>query len=727
MRATSKDLYRQRRVIALSALLGSACAASMASAAEPPASAVDEVIVTAQRRSESVQLVPAAITAVNQAIMAQRGISDVATLQFAVPSLTLGRSLGVTQIAIRGVGRSVGQPGVAINIDGVYQPRNTPMVVGQSDLDRIEVLRGPQGTLYGRNANGGAVNFITQAPTDQLGGYVQASYATYDEYRLQSALNLPINDRVRTRLALDYNVRETGFVKNVAGGPDLDTADTLAGRLRVDVDITEDLTLDLNFNAFRGGGAGDYYVLTSLPSAAGLALNPFISSAVVPLKASRTSARGLTDSERSFESVSATLNWRLPMFDVKSITAYQRMDNKWNMDRDGVDLPVVDAYADETSSTFSQEFDISGATGPVDWVAGLYYMNDKHAQTTYYAFKMGFAPLPPNSFLVQNMPQYDTEAYAAFADATWRLGDRLRLIGGLRYSNDKTTVVHRNYIGSMITGATTLQTCPLQRDDLEFDSLTYRLGGQYDVADNKHVYLTTSTGFKSGGVNFSGCNNTFQPENITSYEGGFKGRFLDNQLTLNASAFWYDYSDFQLSQVVGIAGRITNAASAKVKGVEVETVWTPDEHWSLNASLSLLDARFGAFTNTDSLKAALGPQDLKGRYLANSPKVSGNIGVAYRTDPTATGRFTARADVSARSKVYFREFNSPEESQPGYAVVNANLIWDSPDEVYRVRLFANNLFDKGYWVSMLAVDGFGARAGSFGAPRQVGVELRAAF
>lgn len=716
-----------RRLLHLSALLASTCLAGVASAQEASPPAVDEVIVTAQRRSESVQQVPAAITAVNQAIMQQRGITDVSTLQFAVPSLTLGRSLGVTQIAIRGVGRSVGQPGVAINIDGVYQPRNTPMVVGQSDLDRVEVLRGPQGTLYGRNANGGAVNFITQAPTAEFGGYVQASYASYDEYRVQSAINLPINDRVRTRLAVDYNRRETGFVKNVAGGADLDTVDTLAGRLRVGVDLTDNLDLDLNFNAFRGGGAGDYYVLTSLPSAAGVALNPFIANANVPLQYWRTSAKGPTDSQRDFSSIGATLNWRLEGFDVKSITAYQRMDNKWDMDRDGVDLAVVDSHADESSSTFSQEIDISGTTGPFDWVGGLYYMNDKHAQTTYFAFKLGFAPLPPNSFLVQSMPKYQTEAYAGFGDVTWRLNDRLRLIGGLRYSNDKTTVIHRNYIGSMITGATLLDTCPTQRDDLEWDSLTYRLGGQYDLSDNKNIYATTSTGFKSGGVNFSGCNNAFNPEDITSYEGGFKGRFLDNRLTLNASAFWYDYSDFQLSQVVGIAGRITNAASARVRGVEVESFWNPDDHWSLNGSLALLEAKFGSFTNTDSLNAALGPQDLKGRYLANSPKVSGNIGVAYRTDETESGRFTARVDATARSKIYFREFNSPEDAQAGYAVVNANLIWDSPDQAYRVRVFANNLFDKGYWTSMLAVDGFGARAGSFGTPRQVGVELRAQF
>ncbi len=197
-------------------------------------------------------------------------------------------------------------------------------------------------------------------------------------------------------------------------------------------------------------------------------------------------------------------------------------------------------------------------------------------------------------------------------------------------------------------------------------------------------------------------------------------------MTLNASAFWYDYSDFQLSQVVGIAGRVTNAASATVKGLEVEGQWAPDAHWSLNGSVALLDATFGSFTNTDSLNAALGPQNLKGggwRTLRSCRETSASPTARRRA---SGGRLTGRVDVSARSKVYFREFNDRRESQPAYAIVNTNLIWDSPDERYACGLFANNLFDKGYWVSMLRVDGFGAR-GSFGAPRQVGVELRTRF
>lgn len=699
--------------------------AAAADASETPA--ISEVIVTAQRRSESVQDVPAAVTALGQTELAQRGVADVATLQFAAPSLTFGRNLGETIISIRGVGRSVGQPGVAVNVDGVYQPRDTPMAVGVPDLERVEVLRGPQGTLYGRNANGGAVNFITAAPTDSFSGYAVASYATYDERHLEAVANAPLGQRVRARLVVDSDVREQGFVKNVAGGKDLDRFGMLSARLRVDVDLTPDLTLGLNLNAFEGGPKGDYYVMATRPSAAGVAANPYLANAIVPLQPWRTSALGGAGSQREYFSSAVTLDWKLPFGKLKSITAYQRMKNVWDQDRDGVNLPIVDARADERAHTLTQEFDLSGDAGPVDWVAGLYYMGDRDKQDTFFAFPLGFAPLPPGFFLRFSNPRSDTNAYAAFGDMTWKVTDRLRLIGGVRWSRDELTVVHHNDVGLLAGRVSLLDICPLQRDDLAWNSVTYRAGAQYELGERQQAYATVSDGFKSGGVNLSGCDNPFNPEKITSYETGFKGQFLDRRARLNIAGFWYDYQDFQLAQVVGIAARVTNAASATVKGVEVEGQWVADDHWTINGGLTWLDARFGSFTNTDSLNPQVGPQNLHGRRLPNAPEWSGSLGLAYRTGATTRGRLTARADVTARSKVYFREFNTPAESQSGYAVVAANLIWDSPDERYSVRLFANNLFNRAYWESMLAVDGFGTLEGTYGAPRQVGVELKARF
>jgi iron complex outermembrane receptor protein len=715
-------------------LAGASAPAIAADSKTQPAATVGEIVVTAQKRAQSVQTIPASVSAIDKKTLTQRGVTDIASLQFATPSLTFTRDLGGTQIAIRGVGRSVGDPGVAVNVDGVYQPRDVPMIGAEPDLDRIEVLRGPQGTLYGRNANGGAVNFITAAPTDHFGGYAMASWATYDERRFQAVLNAPIGDRIRTRLVLDSDVRDHGFVKNIAGGPSVDRERLFDSRLRVDVDLASNLLLDLTFNYAHGGPVGDYYVLTTPPNAIGLAANPYMAGAISPTKPWETSITGPETSDREFASAAATLTWRLPFATLKSITAFQGMINDWAMDRGGTDVlvagqptSIIPSWAKEHSTTFSQELDLNGRSGPVDWVAGLYAFNDRFRQNTFFAFPLGFAPLPPDFYMIFDNPKNDTQAYAAFGDATWKVTGGLSLFGGVRYSVDRKQLVHENSVGLLEPRIPLLTICPTEIDHLQWDSVTYRAGAQYQFDGRQQVYATVSDGFKSGGVNLASCHNTYNPETITSYEAGYKGRLFDGRLTLDASAFWYDYRQFQLAQVVGIVAAVSNAGAVTEKGLEVEAAWTPDEHWSVSANLALLDARFANLFNTDALNPQLGLQDLKGHILPNSPKVSGGIGVAYRTSMTPRGRLTFRVDVNGRSTVYFQEFNTPEDAQPGYAVAAANLIWDSPDEKYSIRLFVNNLFDKAYWEGMVAIDGLGARAGTWGAPRQAGIEVRARF
>lgn len=685
------------------------------------------ITVTAQRKSESDQDVPVSITALDKKLLDARGITDMDALQFAVPSVSIGQSLGATFVTVRGVGRSVGDPGVAINVDGVYQPRNFPMVVAQTDLERVEVLRGPQGTLYGRNANGGAVNFISAAPSDTTEGYIKASYATFNEKTLEVVNNLPIGDAVRTRLALNYSDREEGFIENTAGGEDLGTQEMLSGRFRLAADLTPDLSLDLNLSAYGSDGRTDYYVPTDEPNARGLALNPYLTGVVIAPDYYTTTALGPTSSDRSMQSASVTLDWQLGSVALKSITAYQRVDAAWVMDRDGTNLAIVDAIQDEHSETFSQELNVSGQTGPLDWVGGVYMYDDSYRQSANFDFVLGFSPLPAQSTLSYNTLPIDTEARAIFGDVTYGVTDRFRVIGGARYSEDEQHAFQDHFLGSTVAGSPAISICNDVETRLEDESTTYRLGAQYDVTDDSQVYVMNSTGWKAGGVNYSSCADTFDPETITAYEAGLKGMFLGGNVRFNAAAFYYDYEDFQVREVVGFASSVTNAGSATVKGVEFEADWAPDDHWILNGSLSLLDATYGDFSNTDSLNPDLGLQNLEGRYLSSAPEVSGNLGIAYRTAPTSRGHVTARADMSYRSEVFFREFNTPQASQDGYAIVNANLIWESPDSAYTVRLFADNLFDKGYWTAMLAIDGFGGLAGTYGTPRQVGIELKAAF
>lgn len=704
-----------------------ACGSAWGQTADDGATDLGELVVTAQKRAENIQDVPAAITAVSASTLAERGISSPTDLQFVVPSMQAGKLLGQTAFTIRGVGLNQGSPGVAVHVDGVYQPRPSMGNLTQTDIQRVEVLRGPQGTLYGRNANGGAINFVTQAPADQFEGYVVGSYATYDETRLQGVVNVPFGDRVRSRLLVDRWDRNDGFVKNVLpNGQDVDKGETLSARLRVQADLADSLTFDLGLAGLHGEGPTSYFTLYNDPTAASKAKNPYLASAIVPLAPRRTSANDPIAAERDYALISGTLTWEMGDFQLKSISAYQRLADHELRDDDSINVSAFPSERYARSRTVTQEVNLSGEIGPVNAVVGAFYMRDSAYDKLHYDFPLGIFPLPPGSSLEHNSLRTLTKSKAVFGDATWNLSERARILAGIRFSQDKIAQTQQGLLAFGPTPA--FESCPLRTNEVTYKSTTPRIGAQFDVSDESNLYATYSKGFKSGGWNLYSCANGFAPEKLTSYEAGWKNRLFDNTLILNASVFYYDYTDLQLSQVVGLVRLIKNAAAAKVKGLEIESVWRPDEHWTVNANASLLSAKFTEFVNVDSLAPALGPQDVEGNYLANAPKFSSNVGVAYRSDPLSFGgRLTARADVSYRSKVYFREFNDPQDTQDGYAVVNAALIWDSPEETYRVRLFATNLFGEDYLVQMDSSDNFGSRFVSWGAPRQVGVELRANF
>lgn len=692
-----------------------------------------EIIVTAQKRQQSVQDVAAAITAISADTIEQRGVTSASNLQFIVPSTQIGNLLGQTAVTIRGVGLNEGAPGVAIHVDGVYQARPSMGDMLQIDIERVEVLRGPQGTLYGRNANGGVVNFITRAPTGQFEGYALASYGNYNEARLQGMINVPITDKVRARAVVDWNKRGDGFVKNIVpGGQDLDKAETISGRGRIDLMPTEDFKIELKGEFLNSDGPSQYFTLHNVPTPLALYLNPALASATYSFAPWRTSANDPVNTRRRYGALSAIATLDLGHVSLKSITGYSHLSDRSLADDDGIDISMFPVRRDYISRSFSQEFNVSYSSQLVDAVTGAFYLNDKLDHTLDYALKEGVAVtllpdngLPPGSQLLFRVPSYKTEVKAVFADVTLHPSERLSLIAGVRYSEETQHQTQQNNI--TFGPSAPIYTCPLRTNDAKFTSTTPRFGARYEVTDDASIYATYSKGFKAGGFNLYACDNPFNPEKLTSYEGGLKLRLLDRTLTLNISAFQYDYTDLQISQVIGLARFIKNAAAAKVKGVEVETAWRPDNHWTLDANLSALDAKYTHFSNIDGLAPDKGTQVLDGKRLNQSPQFSSNFGVSYRTTPGDLGAFTFRVDVSQRSRLYFREFNGPLDVQQPYGLLNAAVIWDSPGQRLRVRAYGNNLTNKAYIAQMSSSDNFGARFVSWGAPRQYGVEVKAAF
>jgi len=744
--------------------IAAADTAAAAQGAPPPAApaaggqttAVGEVIVTAMKRAESIQEVPAAISAVSAQTIQQRNIVSSEDLQFAAPSMEVGEFRGTEEIAIRGVGLNSGSgdtPGVAVYVDGVYQPHPALASLSEVDLDRIEVLRGPQGTLYGRNANGWAVSFISDAPTQQFGGYLLADAESYNEYRIQGEVNVPLGDNWAARVVLNHDDREDGFIKNVIPGyENLDRGEVDSARVRLRGEITPKVTVDLEYTGEHSDGPFSYFELHNAPSPIGLALNPYFAKALVVTTPWETSANDPSSTNRGYNLYSGTVTWDSPVGVLKSITAFQTLYDRETQDDDATNISAFPSMFRNLTDTFTQEVSLASKFGPFDTVFGVFYMKDHENDDLLYHFPLGINPLPPESYLFYQEPHYDTQSVAGYGDVTWNITNQLRLIGGLRYSVDHLSVSYENQFGTYAFGPLIpfLNACapagPIDyvgNQTEDFHSLTPRAGIQYDFSNDQNVYGTYSQGYKAGGLNTSACDNPYKPETITAYELGYKGRFLDRRLLFDASAFYYDYDNLQIAEVIGLEALTQNAAAARIEGLELESDYTPDNHFIFNASLTLLDAKYVSFYNTDGINpygnfpsvacvSALSTptdcvQNLSGHYLNNAPKVSTNLGASYRTSEESWGDLMGRVDVTYRSTTYFREFNEPLDAQPPFALVNLSLTWRHPSHKYSVMLFAKNVGNTPYITTMGTSNNFGARYVTWGDPRQVGVEVKGGF
>ncbi len=696
----------------------------------PTAARDTDIVVTAQKRAQSVQEIAASISAIDGTELENRGITDVTDLQFAVPGLDVGTlRIGGTNITIRGVGLNQGSPGVAVHVDGIYQTDSSMADLAQADLARVEVLRGPQGTLYGRNANGGVINFISRRPTDRFEGEVTASYREFAEGHLAGKLNVPVRDGVRARLVIDYGNRDHGFIRNVAGGQDLDGYERISGRLLVDVDLGTNANMELSASAAHESGPTSFFQLRTLPSALALASNPFLATANFSLKPWTTTANDPNETDRDFYQLSGTLNWDIGFADLKSITSYTYYQDRLLTDSDGSDISAFLQTNRDESRAITQEFNLSSVGAGIDWVLGAYYLGQRADRTLAFNFPLGFGALPPGAYLSNDASRRDADVYAVFGDATMHVTEKLDLIAGARYSREKQSYRYKGEIGLLVGGnrIPLISTCPAREDDPDFSSFTPRGGLQYKFSEAHNVYATVSRGFKAGGVNLNACGNIFNPEKITAYEAGYRGTWLDRRMTFNLTGFHYDYTDLQLSQVTGLTNLVTNAGAASMWGVEVEVAYNPDDNLSIGGNLSWLDAKFTSFQNLDTLNPAAGVQNLDGSRLSNAPRWSANFNAAVSTDPGPSGRFTLRGELSLRSSVYFREFNTALDRQGGYAVVGASLAWEDPSERYQLRLFGSNLFNKAYIAQGGSGDAIGTLAITYGAPRQIGIEARAHF
>ncbi|MFK8018788.1 MAG: TonB-dependent receptor [Pseudomonadales bacterium] len=706
---------------------------------------LEEVVVTANKREQSLREIPTSITAMTGNMLEDRGITEAKDLHKIVPSMITGvGNRGEPTINIRGVGyNEVGSPGVAIHVDGVYQPNPGMGLIAQYDIERVEILRGPQSTLYGRNANGGVVNYLTKSPDDEFGGSVTLGIADYGQTRISGSLNMPISDDWGVRLSLTGMQRDDGFYENILPtGPDTGKIDhSYGGRLVIDGDINDAVSLKLTAT-FADNETSPNSTVTLAPS-----YNPALANDPIATGDFKIAHGGDNSRETTYEALSVIVNWSLSeIWSLTSISGYQAHDVERFGDFDFLETNLILNQVDEENQTFTQEFNLAGSLGAVDTVFGLFYLDDAYENYTQFTFPSGFGPLPPsNEPLLRNLvPYYDTTSVALYADGSWNVSEDFRLLVGIRYSDDEQSV------GQDLTvfgppGRVPCSAGTVVQTDIDGTSTIGRLGGQYDLTDNSNVYATYSEGVKTGGVNRASCQDVFEDEEVKSYELGYKMQSEDGSFAANITAFFYDYTNLQTNQILGLVSSINNAPGAEVLGLELDGLWRPDEHWTISASLSLLDATYSEeFLNTNAAIApvVVGPPpapgappvtevtvaDVNGNRLNYAPEVSGNFSIGYRTDPIfSEGTLDLRLDANYRSEVTLREFDLESDRTDTITLVGVSAKWTSASENYSVRLYVDNLTDEGYYEFASAASQSGYAFATWNTPRQYGLEFNVNF
>ena len=690
---------------------------------------LDEIIVTAEKRKASLQDVSIAVTALSGDRLENSGIEDSMALEMVTPGLVMSGNGSWGFVTIRGVGSTALQgpgtdPSAAVYIDGVYQSRFTSALIDLVDVAQVEVLRGPQGTLYGRNANAGAIKYTSKEPGNDLAGNVSASFGNYNMRKIKGALDIPlVEDELSIRLSGTTTERD-GFTQEITQGYDVDYADLTAGRLTVKYTPSDSLTFVLHGTAINDDGDLMGY-------------KPFVDPAGFYAGAQQISdprevAYDFPVSENSTKTraLDLTVNWELANKNLTSITAYTDSEvGPWLHDSDGTELAGLNGGRVRTdgtvgdglrtsNKTFSQELILASAgEGALEWLVGLYYLNDRPSWFTGL-------DLPQLSLgLLSFDSKADIDAYAAFGNLSYPLTDQLSVNGGVRYSYEK-----KEFTTSQLWDLSVVRGPEVREES--WSEVTPKLGLDYQVSEDVLLYFSWAKGFKSGAFEATSfAVDPADPETMTAYELGAKSTFSEGRVRLNLSAFKYDYKDLQV-RTPNVSGTtifpiLANAAEADISGLEAEFSIMPSERMRLDIGLAWLDAEFDQFISI----VGITPVDVSGNKLPQSPDFTANVGVEYGFAlPENIGDLNFRIDYYYSGEKYFDQFNEDRSRQESYDLLNARLAFTSQDESWSLAAFGKNITDELVMldVSTAALYGSGSIV-RFAPPRTYGLELNYSF
>ena len=752
----------------VAAVLGAACGDVGAdeqknSAQEYSASsALEEIIVTARKREEGLQSAPISITAFTGEGLDYRGVTKIDRIADFTPNLTYqnnpgdGGSSASAAIYIRGIGQNdfvpTVEPGVGLYIDGVYVARSVGSILDLVDVERIEVLRGPQGTLFGRNTVGGAINVTTKKPDEIPGGKAEITLGNSSRIDFRGTLNVPLSDTFFARVSVGSFNRD-GYVTRSFDGKDLGNENTLTGQAAFRWLASDDLEFNLSFDGTRDHNNGSPMVTTALilPGQPGylstfMALNnvlalgdPFSCFAPENLNVSScyntrfiqadediNGGKAAHFSDLDLWGVNFTVDWKLDSISVKSITAYRELDSKFARDIDESPLVIGHVWDSLDQTQFSQELQVLGDSfgGRFEWIGGLYYFEEKANNVNLLEFTVA-------NFLSGG--KVDSTSWAAFGQATVAVTEKFQLTGGIRYTEDDKTFLPDSVITAVNVPSFIFPfpagtpILPYEKAKNKISEWTPMLNLSYQVTDDLMTYVTYSEGFKSGGFTQrvfppEPTIPSFDPEFVTAYEAGFKFSGFDNKLRLNGAVFHTKYDDLQLliTNLTRVGPFTENAAKAQITGFELELTAAPGGGWLFEGGVGYLDPKFKE-VDEGALGITLGSKFQRISDWTLSAAISKDFLMGEH------GSIVPRVDWSYRSSFYNNALNSPEIKQEGYHLVNANIAWRAPEGKFQVIVGVTNLTDERYMITGYIQPNFGNYEALFAREREWYATARYSF
>lgn len=718
-------------------LSGAAFAQQATTTSEGPSAALDDVVVTAQRRAQSLQEVPIAVTAFSAEMLERTAATGIQDIAGKVPGVTLTQfNIGEPQLYIRGVGTTsdsaASDPSIGVSIDEVSIGRAGAGALAFLDIQRVEVLRGPQGTLYGRNTSGGALNVYTNRPAFENSGQLTARVDSFEEYGVEGVLNRQLSDTAAARVAFRYSTND-GYAESLPSGKGLEGGTQWGIRAQV-LKEAGDWTFLGGADFSRDDMQGHARIPVTASSTA-----PAFVTLINNLRAGMNVRQSFSSPDNFQKRDNFGFTGRAEYrgheaFDFVSLTSYRSNDYSWRDNLGGLTFPafplLVDDRANEKATQFSQEFRlVSKADSRISWVTGLFFFNEDVDRTE--RFVVGTAlPIAPPSFGgdVSFIQDANNRSYAAFGQATIPFANIWELTLGGRWSHDERKVTQIALDND--NGANPPASIPLgptgtpyrTTGSATFEEPTWKIALSVEPIKSLHLYASYDRGYKAGAFPSTAqtavqATTPLKSELLDNYELGLKSTSFNGRFRFNAAAFQLEYKDLQVYELLGLT-LVTSNAQAEVKGFEIESAFAVTNNLTIGGSYTNLDAKFTSNAVSGSLVLPY-----NGHVLPRSPDSQYTVYIDGEWQAFG-GSLAARADYQWTDDFYFDPSASPEVLSPSHGLLSAFVSWEAPNGL-KISAYGKNLNDTEYQQHIIKNAGIGFSV--FGAPRSFGVALSKRF